>query len=112
VTLENALQDFLLKDILISRGPKKIKTGKVMLYTVRDHYIYFTLIYNGLNKKFELPRPFRFKYNKNHIVLDYTLEELGGHNERKINSIHTIAEKHSVTANRYFNNIVILSALN
>tara|TARA_R110002051_G_scaffold101906_1_gene173060 strand:+ start:103 stop:438 length:336 start_codon:yes stop_codon:yes gene_type:complete len=109
--LENALQKFLLKDIVIFNSVKKIKAGRVILFTVRDHYIYFTLLYNNTNKKFELPRPFKFTEFKNHLILDYTLDTLSANNEKKLESLKSLTEEYCVTTNRYFNNIVTLSAI-
>ena len=112
MTLHECLQKFLLKDIIIFKGKKKIKAGKVLLYTVRDHYVYFTLLYNDSNKKFELPRPFRFEEGKNCIILDYTIDELGSHHEKKIESLRDITKTYFSSSNRYFDSMLTLSATN
>lgn len=111
MNLQDELQKFLLKDIIIYKDKKKIKAGKVILFTIRDHYIYFTLKLNNNIKKFELPKPFKFRKNGDIIELNYTLEELGQNNPKKIQSIRNLTKKYFSSSNRYFDSILTLQTL-
>ena len=111
MNLQEELQKYLLKDVIIRKDSKKIKTGKILLFTIRDHYIYFTLKLNGNTKKFELPRPFKFTKTKEGLELNYTIDELGQHNPRKIKQITKLTKKYSSSSNRYFDSVLVLQAL-
>lgn len=54
---------------------KTIKSGKILLFSIKDFFCAF-LLYNETKKKrflYEIPYPFSFTENKDELIFDYTL---------------------------------------
>lgn len=75
VTEKNFLP-FFQKNVTISLENKIIRTGKLLLFSIKDFYLHFTLLSNNTQKSFELPYPFD-TYMENLtsdvLVLDYKI---------------------------------------
>jgi hypothetical protein len=75
VTEKNFLP-FFQKNITITLENKIIRAGRLLLFSIKDFYLHFTLISNNTQKNFELPYPFD-TYMENLtsdiLVLDYKI---------------------------------------
>lgn len=73
--IEQIIKHFLLRDVVFSLEEKKLKSGKFMLFAIRDFFCIFTLFDQTKNKKiiYEIPYPFNIEHNDNKITFDYTL---------------------------------------
>ena len=54
---------------------KTIKTGRILLFSVKDFFCSFLLLNETKKKRFlyEIPYPFRFQEGDNELIFDYTL---------------------------------------
>lgn len=75
ITEKNFLP-FFQKNITIILDNKIIRTGRLLLFSIKDFYLHFTLISNNSQKNFELPYPFD-TYMENLtsdvLILDYKM---------------------------------------
>lgn len=75
ITEKNFLP-FFQKNITITLENKIIRTGRLLLFSIKDFYLHFTLLSNNVQKNFELPYPFE-TYMENLtsdiLVLDYKI---------------------------------------
>lgn len=73
--IENSIKKFLLTDINFFLDEKKLKSGKLILFTVRDFFCIFTLHDNNKNKKiiYEVPYPFNLNSSDDSLEFDYTI---------------------------------------
>ena len=75
----NALDQFLQKDINVVFNKKTIRKGKLILYTSKDFYLSLIIKTNkNINKTFDVPYPFNMELNEqeSQIVFDYRLDIL------------------------------------
>jgi len=93
--IENFIKPLLLTNISFILDGKKIKTGKLMLFTVRDFFCVFTLNDMNKNKKviYEIPYPFSLKQLKEGIEFSYTLESFCEKNTAIYSSVKKLCEK-------------------
>lgn len=76
ITEENFLP-FFQKEISIVLDNKTLRQGKLLLLSIKDFYLHFTLLHNNVKKNFELPYPFRAYVDdsdKNILILDYKIK--------------------------------------
>jgi len=73
--IEEYIKPLLLTNVDFILDDKRIKSGKFMLFTVRDFFCIFTFHDIVKNKKviYELPYPFNIYKTKGGIVFDYTV---------------------------------------
>jgi hypothetical protein len=73
--IENCIKPFLLSSINFVLDGKKVKSGKLILFTVRDFFCIFTLHDSTKNKKviYEIPYPFSLHTTANTLTFDYTV---------------------------------------
>jgi len=106
---DSVFSDYLLKEVAIAHNNKVLRTGKLLLFSVKDFYFHFTLCVGSQTKKFEIPYPFEAKkVNNDLILLDFTLSSFKAEFndiERKIKNIGT--KKKS----RYYNSILRVHAI-
>lgn len=74
--LEKYVNSFLQRKVNFVSNGKIIKTGTLLLFTVKDFYLNFTLLISGSRKQVEIPYPFNFEFTGNSLMLDYTLNKL------------------------------------
>jgi len=67
------LKPYLLQDIVIKTDKKILKRGKLRIFQIKQYYINLTLEYNGTNKTYEIPYPYRTYRDKEKAVLNYQL---------------------------------------
>ncbi len=74
--IETHIKPFLLTTVTFTLDGKKLKTGKLMLFTVRDFFCIFTLIDTIKNKKvlYEVPYPFNVHPFEQKLEFDYTVD--------------------------------------
>jgi hypothetical protein len=76
ITEKNFLP-FFQKDISIVLENKILRQGILLLCSIKDFYLHFTILNNGVTKCFELPYPFETymeSVSTNVLILDYKFE--------------------------------------
>jgi hypothetical protein len=76
ITEKNFLP-FFQKNICIVLENKILRQGKLLLFSIKDLYIYFTLTNSNITKSFELPYPFDTymeNLSSNVLILDYKIK--------------------------------------
>ena len=79
IYMEHVERDFtalLQKNIQFVHRDKVLKEGRLVLFAIKDFYLDFQLLPNNSTKMvhFEIPYPFKYTNNPDHLVLSY-LEE-------------------------------------
>jgi len=74
--LEKSINTFLQQKISFSVNNKSIKTGKLILFCIKDFYLIFTIMVNQTKKVFEVPYPYNFFIGSKKIVFDYSVDSL------------------------------------
>lgn len=61
---------------------KKIKSGKLILFCIKDFYCTFTLLVEEKKKRltYEIPYPFNISIASDNIIFDYSLQTLVNNN--------------------------------
>jgi|LakMenE18May11ns_1017448.scaffolds.fasta_scaffold9739501_2 hypothetical protein len=74
--IENHIKPFLLSSVNFLLDGKKIKSGKLILFSVRDFFCIFTLQDAIKNKKviYEIPYPFSLHSSPKSLIFDYTVD--------------------------------------
>ena len=108
--LENDLANLLLHDIVVYINPEKaLKKGKLKLFSVKEFYFVLTLENDKKElKEYELPMPFKWELNHNHMTFDYKLESFAKNNEFVLFKGKVLNFKKK---SKLYNNIVVLSAV-
>lgn len=73
--LENNINKFLQRKISISINNKFTKTGKLILFCIKDFYLVFTLAVHQSKKIVEIPYPFTYSVNNDKIILSYMIDK-------------------------------------
>ena len=73
--LERLFNPLLQQKINFSVNGKVIKNGKLVLFSVKDFYLNFTLITQNVKKIYEIPYPYSYFFKKGNVVLDYSLSK-------------------------------------
>jgi len=73
--IEDLIKPLLLTHVEFLLENKKIKSGKFILFSVRDFFCIFTFFDTHKNKKmiYEIPYPFKVSRVEKGIVFDYTV---------------------------------------
>jgi hypothetical protein len=83
--IEQLIKPFLLRDISFNIDNKTVKTGKLILFSIKDFFCVFTLTTPDRGNKryiYEIPYPFTTNTTISSLEFDYTLESfcLGNEN--------------------------------
>ena len=73
---EEKFLPFFQKNISIVLDNKTLRQGRLLLFSIKDFYLHFTLSCNNITKTFELPYPFRTytdSISSNILILDYKM---------------------------------------
>lgn len=84
---EEKFLPFFQKEISITLDNKVLRQGKLLLFSIKDFYLHFTLYSKKLTKNFELPYPFSAYTDSgesNILVLDYKVKSF----TRDLNDIY------------------------
>jgi hypothetical protein len=67
---------YFQKEISINLGSKTLRKGRLLLFSVKDFYLHFTLVCDNVTKIFELPYPFIAYLDEveHALVLDYKIK--------------------------------------
>ena len=85
------------------------KKGKLKLFSVKEFYFVLTLENDKKElKEYELPMPFKWELNHNHMIFDYKLESFAKNNEFVLFKGKVLNFKKK---SKLYNNIVVLSAV-
>jgi hypothetical protein len=80
--ITDTINKHLQKNVEFVVENKTIKSGKVLLFSIKDFFCCF-LLFNESKKKrflFEIPYPFSFSEEKNELIFDYTLNTFSSNN--------------------------------
>jgi hypothetical protein len=107
--IEEYIKPFLLSEITFSLEGKKIKSGKLILFSARDFFCIFTFLDHTKNKKviYEIPYPFSIDSEKNKLTFNYTLETFCEKNVDFQNKVQTFQFK---KVSKFFNKKLIVSS--
>jgi len=88
--LEKTVSRILQKHVEFIIEKKTVKSGKLILFCIKDFYCNFTLFSDTKNKKilYEIPYPFSLEDNDTTIVFDYTLETFQKNNPHILDNIN------------------------
>lgn len=106
--LERSISNFLQQKVNFIVNGKTVKSGKLILFCIKDFYLVFTLGIHHTKKIFEIPYPYGYNVVDNRIILDYTIDKLS-HNLRHIedSAKNLISKK----PNKFFNTIAEISIM-
>ena len=107
--IEEHIKQLLLTDINFTLDGKKIKSGKLILFAVRDFFCVFTLHDHVKNKKtvYEIPYPFKITAHKNKVVFDYTAIAFGTSTDRVYKIVKHVQPKKT---SKFFDKKVVVSS--
>ena len=106
--LERSINTLLQQKINFIVNGKTVKSGKLILFCIKDFYLVFTLSIHHTKKIFEIPYPYDFSTSNNRIIIDYTVSKLS-HNLKHIekSAKNLISKK----PNKFFNTIAEISVM-
>lgn len=73
--IERSVNRFLQQKIHFYVGGKLLKTGKLILFSIKDFHLVFTINIHHHKKTFEIPYPFDFESHDNRVVFSYNLQK-------------------------------------
>jgi len=92
--IDTALADLLQRNVKLMIGPKIIRQGKLLIYTIDEYIITVTL--KNLKKQvkiYDIYYPYSIYHEDNgELVFDYTLEELTGGKDEMIDELVEISK--------------------
>jgi len=107
--IEKCMLGYLQKKIVFICDNKQYREGKLLLFSVKDFYLNFTISCERKERKiFEIPFPFAFRSKKNHLELDFHLSNLSKGMHNISSSLKTLPIPRR---KKYYNINVVLSAL-
>lgn len=74
-SLEKNINKFLQQKINISVNNKFTKSGKLILFCIKDFYLVFTILIQQTKKIVEIPYPFDYEIIDNKIILSYMVDK-------------------------------------
>ena len=76
--IENKLMEFLQYNIVITRGEKPYRRGRLITFKIYDFYIKMNFSYKGKNRKIDLPLPYKLIYNEENkeLIFSYKLSDM------------------------------------
>ena len=81
--IKRAVNKHLQKKVDFYLENKKIKSGKILLFSVKDFFCVFMLLSEEKKKRltFEIPYPFNIQESEDSIVFDYSLQTFINNNK-------------------------------
>jgi len=106
---EHIINKFLQKDIVFFINcDKPLRSGKLLIFKLKDFYFTFLLRDGETNKVFEIPYPFNIEECNNHLKLSYTMDDFSQKNFDLLCKAKLLKPKKK---NKLYNSTVVLSAL-
>jgi len=106
--IEEYLKPLLLTNLNFVIEGKKIKSGKLLLFSIHDFFCTFTFFDSIKNKKtiYEIPYPFNIEKNGQNVIFDYTIDSLS----KQQTIIHEILNNQTIKKpSKLFNKKLIIS---
>ena len=104
--LERNINRFLQRKISISINNKFTKTGKLILFCIKDFYLVFTLSVQQSKKIVEIPYPFEYFIQNEKIVLSYMINKFCSNINEVENHVKLLTPK---KPNKFFNTCAEIS---
>jgi len=104
--LEKNINKFLQRKISISINNKFTKTGKLILFCIKDFYLVFTLAVYQSKKIVEIPYPFEYIVNADKIILSYMINKFCSNINEVETHVKLLTPK---KPNKFFNSCVEIS---
>lgn len=110
--IEESLKPFLLTELSFNVEDKKVKSGKLILFSVRDFFCIFTFHDSIKQKKvtYEVPYPFSIKREGNSLIFDYTVEAFSDKSIDFMSTVFSI-QQNKKPAKLYNKKLYILSQI-
>lgn len=105
--IEQSVNEFLQKDIIILIDGKPVKSGKLLLFKFKDFYLKFT-IKSESTKTFEIPYPFSVDVHASHLVFSYTIDAFS---QKNLELLVKAKLMPPIKKNKLYNSMVVLSAI-
>jgi hypothetical protein len=74
--IEGAVNRLLQQQIAFTVNGKTLKSGRLILFCIKDFYLVFTIQNENVKKHFEIPYPYGFFESAKRVVFDYSLARL------------------------------------
>lgn len=115
-SIESLFQPFLQRNITINFNNKVVKSGKLLLVTLKNNYI--TLILSEMStsptdvKSYEIPYAFNYITDSDHqqLKLSYIIDDLCNDNQSLIDQVNVLLTKTKKT-HRFLNNILYINVV-
>lgn len=115
-SIESLFQPFLQRNITINFNNKVVKSGKLLLVTLKNNYI--TLILSEMStsptdvKSYEIPYAFNYitDSDQQQLKLSYIIDDLCNDNQSLIDQINVLLTKTKKT-HRFLNNILYINVV-
>jgi len=104
--LEKSINLLLQQNIKISINNKFVKTGKLILFAIKDFYLIFTLHTQHVKKIVEIPYPYDFYMKDNKVILSYLVNKFSANITEVENYIKLLSPK---KPNKFFNTCAEIS---
>jgi hypothetical protein len=110
--VEQIINNLLQRNVTFSINNKIVKTGKLILISIKEYYIIFTMLVGSAQKKYELPLPFHIEFGKTfdgrqYLIFDYQIESIAQSNQDILIKMQTL----NVKFNKLHNNQVTILEL-
>ena len=108
--IEQLIKPLLLRDISFTVDNKTLKSGKLILFSVKDFFCIFTLTTPDRGNKryiYEVPYPFTTNTTVSSLEFDYTIDSFCLHNDNIISATKSIAVNR---ASKLFNKKMVVIA--
>lgn len=103
--VEDIFKFFLQKNVVFSLDGKILKEGRLFLYGRKDYYLNFYLRINNIDRKFELPYPFKIELEDNYIQMNYDFYSLSK-NDAEL--YYRLISLNANIKNRYLNKRILI----
>lgn len=115
-SIESLFQPFLQRNITINFNNKVVKSGKLLLVTLKNNYI--TLILSEMStsptdvKSYEIPYAFNYiaDPDQQQLKLSYIIDDLCSDNQSLIDQVNVLLTKTKKT-HRFLNNILYINVV-
>jgi len=91
--IENAVNRFLQQKVHFYVNGKLVKTGKLILFSIKDFYLVFTINIHHHRKTVEIPYPFAFCSEPGKITFNYDLQHLHHHIPDIVHQVKLLSPK-------------------
>lgn len=106
--IESIIIKYLQNKLTFSIDKKVVKTGKLILFNIKDFYMNFTLKdVNNCTKHYSIPYPFSIKESTNKTIsLIYNLDILAKNNHELLYKMKLLSKKKN---SKLYNSTIVVS---